>query len=302
MSKLFKTAFTLIELLVVIAIIGILSGLIIIGMNGMTQKATIAKAQVFSNSLKNALMMNIVSEWRFDNITGTVGSNLADNTIIHDSWSSSNGTTSGGPTLRDYQDCVSGQCLSFDGSNDSVNLSNPATLYPSPNMTLSFWVKPVALTKSEEIFGKFNGSGGSVSSWTYGIWIYSTGVVAFGVGNGTTNNFTSNFSTLSINNWHHIAIDYNASGGVAKYYTNGQYASGKDLTITITPRVTANSYTIGGDVGGNGFTGLIDDVRFFNASMPISQIEEQYYVGLNNLLFNGNISKEEYLNRIATNE
>ncbi|MDD5569203.1 MAG: prepilin-type N-terminal cleavage/methylation domain-containing protein [Candidatus Pacebacteria bacterium] len=40
-------AFTLIELLVVIAIIGILSGLIIVGMSGATQKATIAKRRLF---------------------------------------------------------------------------------------------------------------------------------------------------------------------------------------------------------------------------------------------------------------
>jgi prepilin-type N-terminal cleavage/methylation domain-containing protein len=54
MNELIKKAFTLIELLVVIAIIGILSGLIVVSMGGVTQKANIAKAQVFSNSLKNA--------------------------------------------------------------------------------------------------------------------------------------------------------------------------------------------------------------------------------------------------------
>ena len=52
MNKFIKQAFTLIELLVVIAIIGILSGLIVVSMSGVTQKATIAKAQVFSNSLR----------------------------------------------------------------------------------------------------------------------------------------------------------------------------------------------------------------------------------------------------------
>jgi len=66
MHKIFRQAFTLIELLVVIAIIGILSGLIIVSMNGITNSATVAKAQVFSNSLRNALMMNLVSEWKFD--------------------------------------------------------------------------------------------------------------------------------------------------------------------------------------------------------------------------------------------
>jgi prepilin-type N-terminal cleavage/methylation domain-containing protein len=63
MNKLLRQAFTLIELLVVIAIIGILSGLIVVSMSGVTQKANIAKAQVFSNSLRNSLMLIIVGEW-----------------------------------------------------------------------------------------------------------------------------------------------------------------------------------------------------------------------------------------------
>ena len=49
MHKIKQLAFTLIELLVVIAVIGILSGLIVVSMSGVTNKATIAKAQVFSN-------------------------------------------------------------------------------------------------------------------------------------------------------------------------------------------------------------------------------------------------------------
>ena len=61
-----RTAFTLIELLVVIAIIGILSGLIIVSVSGAAQKATIAKAQIFSNSLRNSLMMNMVAEFKLE--------------------------------------------------------------------------------------------------------------------------------------------------------------------------------------------------------------------------------------------
>jgi prepilin-type N-terminal cleavage/methylation domain-containing protein len=79
MNKLFFKAFTLIELLVVIAIIGILSGLIVVTMSGVTAKATIAKGQVFSNSLRNALMLNLAAEYRLDG-------------NANDSWGSNNGT------------------------------------------------------------------------------------------------------------------------------------------------------------------------------------------------------------------
>jgi len=84
MNKLLKQAFTLIELLVVIAIIGILSGLIVVSMGNMNQKATIAKAQVFSNSLRNSLMANIVSEWKMDEGSGAT---------VNDTWGGLNNST-----------------------------------------------------------------------------------------------------------------------------------------------------------------------------------------------------------------
>jgi prepilin-type N-terminal cleavage/methylation domain-containing protein len=103
MHKLLKQAFTLIELLVVIAIIGILSGLIVVSMSGVTQKATIAKAQVFSNSLRNSLMLNLISEWKLDG-------------NANDSWSGGNngtwyGSEEGTNTSANYRpsdECVSG--------------------------------------------------------------------------------------------------------------------------------------------------------------------------------------------------
>jgi hypothetical protein len=46
------------------------------------------------------------------------------------------------------------------------------------------------------------------------------------------------------------------------------------------------------------FNGLMDDIRMYDAAIPISQMKEQYYVGLNSLLSSGRIEKEEYLSRI----
>jgi prepilin-type N-terminal cleavage/methylation domain-containing protein len=81
MRRINISAFTLIELLVVIAIIGILSALIIVGMSSTTQKATIAKAQVFSNSLRNSLMNNLISEWKFNGSGLNDGDNATQRTL-----------------------------------------------------------------------------------------------------------------------------------------------------------------------------------------------------------------------------
>jgi len=61
-----QKSFTLIELLVVIVIIGILAGVIMISTSSSIDKANVAKAKTFSESIKNNLMLNLVSEWNFD--------------------------------------------------------------------------------------------------------------------------------------------------------------------------------------------------------------------------------------------
>jgi len=60
-------SFTLIELLVVIVIIGILAGVIMISTSSSIDKANFAKAQTFSNTVQEELLLNLVSEWTFDN-------------------------------------------------------------------------------------------------------------------------------------------------------------------------------------------------------------------------------------------
>jgi hypothetical protein len=58
-----------------------------------------------------------------------------------------------------------------------------------------------------------------------------------------------------------------------------------------------SSFKIGGGDTERFFTGSIDDVRMYKAAVPTSQIQEQYYAGLNKLLANGGITKEEYIER-----
>ncbi|MFA5432383.1 MAG: type II secretion system protein [Candidatus Paceibacterota bacterium] len=143
-----QIAFTLIELLVVIAIIGILSGLIVVSMSGVTQKANIAKAQVFSNSLRNSLMLNIVGEWKFDDL-----SEAKDNASILDSWGAVNsGTLDTNLVVADTTDklklgtdCVSGKCLYFDGTNDYVSIPQNATLdFGTKSFSIGAWINKKA--------------------------------------------------------------------------------------------------------------------------------------------------------------
>lgn len=281
-----QIAFTLIELLVVIAIIGILSGLIVVTMNGVTAKANIAKSQIFSNSLRNALMLNLVSEWKFDEGTGQVTS---------DSWSGGNTGTLIGPThlptWKTGSDCVNGSCIQFDGIDDYVGCGTNSNLDITGDITIAAWINPLSLKITPIVRKGYTSSPWSVAQ--------NAGAFEFFYTISSTWGGVS-ASVLSTNQWQFIVATRSFSGTIAtlKLYKNGIVRN--STTITGVPDSSSVKASLGYDSGGGQFFhGLIDDVRIYNAAIPTSQIKEQYYLGLNNLLKNGSITEEEYSNRIS---
>jgi len=99
--------------------------------------------------------------------------------------------------------------------------------------------------------------------------------------------------------WYNIVLVFSRSS-VAQAYINGIKQS-SSLNISGYPGNVQNSYSlrVGAlDSSTWRFAGKMDEVRLYNAAMPISQIKEQYYASLNKLFAEGGISKEEYLSRI----
>ena len=274
----FKKAFTLIELLVVIAVIGILSGLIIVSMSGTADKATIAKAQVFNNSLRNSLMLDIVSEWRFDENTGA---------SVADSWNGGNtGTLVGTPTWRTSSNCIQGSCIEFDGIDDLINISFVPGVTTTGNYTMTAWFKKTNTNNGTIINISNSGSNRN------GIMFSSSQIIVCGYYNGST--YTSvNYSDLSLNVWHHVVCTNKA--GVLSLYIDGRNVNSGTTGSSLSSTQNCIGYNTNAGVY---FTGLMDEIRIYNATVPTSQIEKEYFTGLNNLLINGGIDKEEYLNRI----
>jgi len=288
MNKKTKIAFTLIELLVVIAIIGILSGLIVVTMNGVTSKANIAKSQVFSNSLRNALMANLVAEYKLDgNASDGWGG-------INGTWYGSGGGTNTSANYRPAGECISGQCLNFDGTDDYIGCGTNPSLNITNNLSIEAWVKTTAGYKPIAGTWYYLNTGDTQG---YRLDIHTDGYARLVIYGEGTYLFTS---TKKVNDgaWHHIAATFNPSNYV-KLYVDGameQWTSGVPASIT--------SSTHGFNIGyyySNGdsfFVGSIDNVRVFNSTIPTSQVEQSYYSELNNLLISKNITKKEYLSKI----
>jgi prepilin-type N-terminal cleavage/methylation domain-containing protein len=284
-----KKAFTLIELLVVIAIIGILSGMIVISMSGSTDKAAVAKSQVFFNSLRAGLMSNISAEWKFEEGSGTTAQDTW--------WKTANGTITGATYSTS---CVYNGCLSFGGAAYVTVLHANVPVFTSA-MTAMGWVK--GASQSTAIIGQLDTN--AQRSWA----IYSAADklrVLLSADGGTINSkdYVTTTAIAFNDEWHLVGFTYNA--GTLTLYVDGVVAA---ATTTVngtcnslfnsSAALTMGCYLATGVQSGL-FTGSMDDTRLFNAQIPTSQIQEQYYAGLNNLLASGEISADEYSQRIST--
>ena len=299
MNKLIKQAFTLIELLVVIAIIGILSGLIVVSMGGMADKATIAKSQVFSNSLRDTLMIDLVSEWKLNEGTGTA---------IADSWSSGNSgvlTCAGVACWKTGNDCIEGSCLLFDSSdgNDSLLISYNNNLN-NPSQTIEAWINPNVWTSAtgavfrrangtaQDLYYVFYGGGGGATANTVYSLIYYTNTSA------VDTNYVFPNKLVSMGKWSHLVLVL-TSDGKAYFYLNGVLSdTGTATNFSHWGRANALTSSVNAVIG-NTMQTSIDNIRIYKTAMPTSQIQERYYSGLNKMLKSGNISREEYSSRIS---
>lgn len=285
MNKLIKQAFTLIELLVVIAIIGILSGLIVVAMGGMTQKATIAKSQIFSNSLRNSLMLNLVAEYKLDGNS-------------NDSWGSYSGTLSGTPATKEEADCIYGKCLSFSGS-EYIQVNVDPIIRGYNYVTVSGWYYHTADTLSAP-WGIVSNTDKNGFWWhikysTYNAFYLRTKDATHGESDGTGSYF------VLPNNWYYIVTVVGANK--FDFYVNGKLYwawvpdTGFSWSATSSDPINfliGKSYPTAAGVNGR-----IDDIRIYNAAIPTSQIKEQYYLGLNKLLISGAIDNKDYQKRVA---
>ena len=139
-----------------------------------------------------------------------------------------------------------------------------------------------------------------------GFWLYranAASTLRISFTDGSTDRLTGTLAgtgSLVGNNWYNIVVVFDRDVSV-QAYINGVKQTTYFLDITPQQGDVANyaNMKIGGTTGSSVFIdGLMDEVRIYNAAMPTSQIKEQYYVGLNGLLFSGQINAREYSERI----
>jgi len=278
-------SFTLIELLVVIVIIGILAGVIMISTSSSIDKANFAKAQVFSGTVKNELLLNLVSEWTFDEGSNQTINRVATDDDVKDVWGSNNGTVYGNPQIKGGDDCVFGRCLSFN-KNEYIDCGD---VLNEVKGTISLWYNPFSFYEYNTIFDN------SINADDWEMWIYQDKTLAVRADNG--NGFVR-YRFMDLNKWTYIIYSWENNDN-AYLYVDGNLIE-KNAYIANSAEV----FYLGGKLNTKGH-GQIDDVRIYNSALLSAQIKQNYIAGLDSLLSKGSLSKEDYdqrINALAYNE
>ncbi|MFA6407732.1 MAG: LamG-like jellyroll fold domain-containing protein [Candidatus Paceibacterota bacterium] len=242
-----------------------------INASGTTYLVIQGKEGLLDNDVTNGL----VGEWKLDEYEGTTS------TITYDSIGSSNGTLANTP-IRATSTCKIGNCLSFDGVNDYVNVSDNSVLdFSTSPFSVSFWLYVNNSLASNTEYGLVNKNVTYQGSAGWGLEISTWSVAAgkFNVANyittqttwGNTNVYKN---SLDVNTWYHVVGIRNST--TTYIYVNGTLGSSKSHADGAGNVDNAQPIVIGDNSWGPNFPGYIDDVRVYNRALSADEVGQIY--------------------------
>src|SRR3989344_2321566 len=188
----------------------------------------------------------------------------------------SNITGDGTVTGATYVTGQFGTALDFDGTDDSVDIPDSASLDISGDMSISMWINPEAtqavnvnpLRKGNNYAIEMNGT---VDSNTY--------FFGWEVSGGSNTCYTDGF-TLAADVWQHVAIV--KSGAVRTVYINGVQDTGATCTGGGATASTDDEILELGDfdsLANREWAGTLDDVRIYSYARSEEEIRADYNAG-----------------------
>jgi hypothetical protein len=218
--------------------------------------------------VSNDVMNGLVGRWGFDEATTTTS------TITYDvTGNNNNGTLTSGPT-RTVSNCKIANCLSFDGSDDYISVSNIGNVViPAGNaaFSISLWFNASAVGTTT-MKSLMNNETYTVSGFRYGIGESDPQKLKFwSTESGGSISLTS-LTTIATSTWYNAVLVYTSSS--ATLYINGAQEA-VDSSGTIVSN-TNNIYMVRAIGGKQYFSGLVDDVRIYNRALSASEISQLY--------------------------
>ncbi len=215
---------------------------------------------------------DMVGYWNFDSIASRTISDLTVNEndgTFHGAVQ--NGTvngllhngTRGGTTASESSDptwstdCVSGNCLTFDGNDDYVSVADHGDLDLSSAFTLTAWVWPDGYGNNGVIVRKDNAySFYFANELDFYNWADSS-------------RLTCDRSNIPLDEWTHVAAVWN--GTHKNIYTDGTLCAS---ATSVDFQTNNNDVAIGANSGNSGynFPGRLDDIRIYDRALDRQEL------------------------------
>jgi hypothetical protein len=162
-----------------------------------------------------------------------------------------------------YVGAGSSSYISFDGSNDYVNVNSNANILSKTEYTKAAYVYITNFATSNNII-----SGGNTAQHAF--WMFASNKLNAGH-NGAWNTVVG-ATTFSLNRWYFCAVTYSSTSGW-KLYLNGN----QDGTSADTTTFTGSQFiNIGAYDNGNNFTGRIAGALVYNRALTPQEILQNY--------------------------
>ncbi len=171
-----------------------------------------------------------------------------------------------------------GKALSFDGSGDFVEVPTSSSLETNKNLTISVWFNTTSSDTYEGLASKANYSG-HPNYHGYNINLYNS-KARFFTGNMSYVSTDATSTTYNDGVWHHAVGVRN--GTKLHLYIDGVLVESKSNALL---QDTNDAFMIGRFysntvVADDYFTGIIDEVSFWNVSLNSSYIKGLYNLGI----------------------
>jgi hypothetical protein len=206
-----------------------------------------------------------------NNTTYRIDGSLQKARIAQGAWNATSDVTGNGYALTQYGAVVYDPVNewfnwggSLDATIDTLNLSAPITGFTSTGSTVALWVYANTSTHRNRVF----------TANAFSTMYYESGAttIVWFCGNGTSYSAgASATSAVIYNTWQHYAVTND--GTTCSFWRNGAVIS-TQASVGIGNMSTSNpTFNIGGGAA-DGHNGSIDDVRVYNRSLTLTDVQQ----------------------------
>ncbi|MBD3216502.1 MAG: hypothetical protein GF311_28065, partial [Candidatus Lokiarchaeota archaeon] len=164
-----------------------------------------------------------------------------------------------------------GNALSFDGSNDRVELGNPEELQITGSQTIAMWLYPTQFTERRNPYAKAYGGEGTITLEPSGSFNYYYGTSGE---NAHPYQGVGSSGSITLNEWSHICLVRDLESMKIRWYIDGDLTYEVNADYASATASSLSAYIGQGYV--DNFAGKIDDLRIYDSALTPTEVSWLY--------------------------